>query len=171
MRPGPCMIWRGSSDLKRLVRVIHIGRPLIARVIAPSALSLPVRRGQRLGKIEIWAGPTLLGSRPLFAARSASRPGLGGRVRWYATRTMHDLAGLFRSEATRARHPHRSPAHSARHRSVGALAAGAPWAAPGEDRDLGRPHLARLAAAVRGPFGFPAGSRRSRPLVCDPDHA
>jgi D-alanyl-D-alanine carboxypeptidase (penicillin-binding protein 5/6) len=78
-----------------LVRVIHIGRPLLARVIAPSALSLPVRRGQRLGKIEIWAGTTMIGSRPLFAARSASRPGLGGRMRWYATRTMHHLVGLF----------------------------------------------------------------------------
>ena len=80
---------------KPLVRVIHVGRPLVARIVAPSAVSLPVRRGQRLGRIEIWAGANLVGSRPLFAARSASRPGLGGRVRWYATRTMHHLLGLF----------------------------------------------------------------------------
>jgi D-alanyl-D-alanine carboxypeptidase (penicillin-binding protein 5/6) len=80
---------------KPLVRVIHIGRPLIARVIAPSALSLPVRRGEQLGRVEIWAGKTMLGSRPLIAARSASRPGVGGRIRWYTTRTMHHLLGLF----------------------------------------------------------------------------
>jgi serine-type D-Ala-D-Ala carboxypeptidase (penicillin-binding protein 5/6) len=81
--------------VKPLVRVVHLGRPLTARVIAPSALSLPVRRGERVGRIEIWAGGTLLGTRPLVAGRSASRPGLGGRMRWYATRTMHHLWGLF----------------------------------------------------------------------------
>ena len=80
---------------KPLVRVIHIGRPLIARVIAPSALSLPVRRGQRLGRIEIWAADDADRLAALFAARSASRPGLGGRLRWYATRTRHHLLGLF----------------------------------------------------------------------------
>ncbi|HET8895488.1 MAG TPA: D-alanyl-D-alanine carboxypeptidase family protein [Gaiellaceae bacterium] len=78
-----------------LRRVIHIGRPLVARVIAPTALSLPVRRGERLGRVEIWAGTTMIGSRLLIAARSAARPGVGGRIRWYATRTMHDLVGLF----------------------------------------------------------------------------
>jgi serine-type D-Ala-D-Ala carboxypeptidase (penicillin-binding protein 5/6) len=80
---------------KPLVRVVHLGRPLVARVIVPSALSLPVRRGEHLGRIEVWAGGTLLGTRPLLAGRSVSRPGLGGRMRWYATRTMHDLWGLF----------------------------------------------------------------------------
>jgi len=78
-----------------LVRIIHIGRPLIARVIAPSALSLPVRRGQQLGRVEIWAGKTMIGSRPLVAGRSVSQPGAGGRIRWYATRTMHHLIGFF----------------------------------------------------------------------------
>src|SRR5579859_8200499 len=81
--------------VKPLVRVIHIGRPLVARVIAPSAVSLPVRRGELLGHVEIWAGNTMIGSRPLVAGRSASQPGVGGRVRWYATRTVHDLWGFF----------------------------------------------------------------------------
>jgi hypothetical protein len=48
-----------------------------------------------LGRIEIWDGRTLIGTRPLLAARSVSRPGLGGRLRWYATRTGHHLLGLF----------------------------------------------------------------------------
>jgi D-alanyl-D-alanine carboxypeptidase (penicillin-binding protein 5/6) len=78
-----------------LVRVVHVGRPLVARVIAPSATELPVRRGARLGRIEIWAGRMLLGARPLVAARSVARPGLTGRLGWYATRTIHDVAGFF----------------------------------------------------------------------------
>jgi D-alanyl-D-alanine carboxypeptidase (penicillin-binding protein 5/6) len=80
---------------KPLVRVVRTGRPLVERVIAPSAVSLPVVQGQRLGRIEVWDGPTLVGTRPLLAARSVSRPGLGGRLRWYATRTGHHLLGLF----------------------------------------------------------------------------
>jgi D-alanyl-D-alanine carboxypeptidase (penicillin-binding protein 5/6) len=80
---------------KPLVRVVRTGKPLVERVIAPSAVSLPLVRGQRLGRIEIWDGRTLIGTRPLLAARSVSRPGLGGRLRWYATRTGHHLLGLF----------------------------------------------------------------------------
>src|SRR2546423_44132 len=76
-----------------LVRAVRTGRPVVERVIAPSAVDLPVRRGMRLGRIEVWAGRTLLGSRPLLAARSVSRPGVGGRLRWYATRTAPDLWG------------------------------------------------------------------------------
>jgi D-alanyl-D-alanine carboxypeptidase (penicillin-binding protein 5/6) len=89
---------RGSISLvaqSPLVRVVRTGRPLVERVIAPSAVSLPVVRGQRLGRVEIWDGRTLLGTRPLLAARAVSRPGLGGRLRWYATRTAHHLLGLF----------------------------------------------------------------------------
>jgi serine-type D-Ala-D-Ala carboxypeptidase (penicillin-binding protein 5/6) len=78
-----------------LVRVVPAGRPVVVRVVAPSAVTLPVQRGQQLGRIDVWAGGNLLGSRPLLAARSVSRPGMGGRLRWYATRTVKDLWGLI----------------------------------------------------------------------------
>jgi D-alanyl-D-alanine carboxypeptidase (penicillin-binding protein 5/6) len=78
-----------------LVRVVRTGRPVVERVIAPSAVTLPVRQGQRLGRVDLWAGGRLLGSRPLVAARSVSRPGVGGRLRWYATRTVQDLWGFI----------------------------------------------------------------------------
>jgi serine-type D-Ala-D-Ala carboxypeptidase (penicillin-binding protein 5/6) len=78
-----------------LVRVVHVGKPLVVRVIAPGAISLPVRQGERLGRVEIWVGGQKLGERPLYAARSVSRPGTGGRLRWYATRTVHHLFGFF----------------------------------------------------------------------------
>jgi D-alanyl-D-alanine carboxypeptidase (penicillin-binding protein 5/6) len=80
---------------KPLLRVVRVGRPLVERVVAPTAVGLPVRRGQRLGRVEIWEGRKLVGMRPLLAARSVSRPGFGGRLRWYATRTGHHLLGLF----------------------------------------------------------------------------
>jgi hypothetical protein len=67
---------------------------VVERIVAPSAGSLPLRRGQRLGTVQFWAGKQLLGTRPLLAARSVPRPGLGGRLRWYATRTVKNLLGF-----------------------------------------------------------------------------
>jgi D-alanyl-D-alanine carboxypeptidase (penicillin-binding protein 5/6) len=81
-----------STPLRML---IHADRPVVRKVVAATAVSLPVRRGERLGRVEVWQDGKLLGSRPLLAARSVRRPGLGGRIRWYATRTMHDLWGLL----------------------------------------------------------------------------
>lgn len=81
--------------LKPLVRVVRTGRPLVERIVAPSAVPLPVERGRRLGRIEVWSGRTLLGVRPLVAARTIARPGTAARLGWYATRTVHHLLGLF----------------------------------------------------------------------------
>jgi D-alanyl-D-alanine carboxypeptidase (penicillin-binding protein 5/6) len=78
-----------------LVRVVRVGRPVVERIVAPTAVSLPVERGQLLGHVEIWNGKKLLGRRGLVAARTVQRPGVGGRLRWYATRTVHHLVGLF----------------------------------------------------------------------------
>jgi D-alanyl-D-alanine carboxypeptidase (penicillin-binding protein 5/6) len=80
---------------KPLIRVVRRGRPLVERIVAPAAVHLPVRRGETLGRVEIWHGKTLLGSRPLRAARTVEKPGAASRLGWYAGRTMHHLAGLF----------------------------------------------------------------------------
>jgi len=80
---------------KPLVRAVRVGRPLVQRIVAPTAVSLPVTRGERLGRIEIWSGQTRLGTRPLLAGRTIARPGLGGRLRWVGTRTVHHLLGFF----------------------------------------------------------------------------
>jgi D-alanyl-D-alanine carboxypeptidase (penicillin-binding protein 5/6) len=74
--------------------VLRVDRPLVERVVARAAADLPVRRGQRLGRVQVWSGRRLLGSRPLVAAASASRPGLAGRVGFYLGRTAHHLVGL-----------------------------------------------------------------------------
>jgi D-alanyl-D-alanine carboxypeptidase (penicillin-binding protein 5/6) len=76
-----------------LVRVVHAGRPLVERVVAPAAVALPVRRGEQLGEVRVYEGGRLLGSRPLVAARSVARPGLPARARWTATRAVHHAWG------------------------------------------------------------------------------
>jgi D-alanyl-D-alanine carboxypeptidase (penicillin-binding protein 5/6) len=79
---------------KPVLQVVRRGIPLVERIVAPSALSLPVRRGRRVGRVEIWRGRKLVVSRPLTVARTVEKPGVGGRLSYYARRTMHHLAGL-----------------------------------------------------------------------------
>jgi D-alanyl-D-alanine carboxypeptidase (penicillin-binding protein 5/6) len=80
---------------RALVRVVRVDRPLVERVVAPAAVELPVRRGQRLGWVRVYDRGRLIGSRPLVAARTIERPGLGGRIAWYAERTLHHLGAFF----------------------------------------------------------------------------
>jgi len=74
--------------------VVRPGHPLVQKVIAPTSLELPVRRGQVVGRVEVWSGGRLLGRRPLVASRAVDRPRLSSRIGWYASRTAHNLLGL-----------------------------------------------------------------------------
>jgi D-alanyl-D-alanine carboxypeptidase (penicillin-binding protein 5/6) len=76
-------------------RAIRVDRPLVMRVVARAAVSLPVRAGTSLGMLRVYAGRRLLGVRPLVAERSVARPSLAGRVGFYARRTLHHLWGFF----------------------------------------------------------------------------
>ncbi len=80
---------------KPLLAVARLGRPLTETVIAPVAVSLPVRQGQVLGRVEIHQGKLLVGTRDLVATRSINKPGLGSRLGWYAGRTLHHLTHLL----------------------------------------------------------------------------
>ena len=80
---------------KSLVRPVRVDHPLVRRVVAAATADLPVARGQTLGHIRIYQRGRLLGSVRLIAARSVSRPGIGGRVAWYAERTLHHMWGLL----------------------------------------------------------------------------
>jgi D-alanyl-D-alanine carboxypeptidase (penicillin-binding protein 5/6) len=89
----------GRSALKLvapspLETAVRTGVPLTQRVVAPGATTLPVRRGQVLGKVEVYAGRRLLGSRPLVASRTVAKPDVAGRMEWYARRTVHNVVGL-----------------------------------------------------------------------------
>ncbi len=88
---------RGSVRLvaaRQLVHVVRVDRPLLERVVVPTGLHLPVRRGQRLGEVRVFSSGRLLGVRDLVADRAVDRPGAVGRVRWYAGRTLDKLWGF-----------------------------------------------------------------------------
>jgi D-alanyl-D-alanine carboxypeptidase (penicillin-binding protein 5/6) len=76
-------------------RIVRVDRPLVERVVAPSIVSLPVKKGQRLGEVRVYAGARLIASRPLVASRSIAKPGFLGRSEWYAGRTLHHIGAWF----------------------------------------------------------------------------
>jgi D-alanyl-D-alanine carboxypeptidase (penicillin-binding protein 5/6) len=77
-----------------VVSTLRVGTSLVERVVAPSSIALPVRKGQRVGRVEVYEGNRLVASSMLVAARSVSEPGLLGKARWYASRTVANLWGL-----------------------------------------------------------------------------
>jgi serine-type D-Ala-D-Ala carboxypeptidase (penicillin-binding protein 5/6) len=77
----------------RATRLVRVDRTLVERVVAPSAISLPVARGQALGEVRVYTGPKLIARRPLVAARSIGKPGFVGRSEWYAGRAAHHIWG------------------------------------------------------------------------------
>lgn len=77
------------------LRIVHVERPLLERVVMPEEVALPVHRGQRLGEVQVLDRGRVVARSPLVAANDVARPGRLARVRFYAGRTGHHLAGLF----------------------------------------------------------------------------
>jgi hypothetical protein len=75
--------------------VIHIERPLVERLVLPVEAALPVRKGQRLGEVQVLDRGTVIASSQLVAADAVERPGALGRVGFYAGRTLDHLGGLL----------------------------------------------------------------------------
>ena len=69
-------------------------RALVEQIVAPTAVALPVGRGQRLGEVRVYERGRLVAASPLVAAEAIPKPGAWGRVRWYATRTLHRLTSF-----------------------------------------------------------------------------
>jgi D-alanyl-D-alanine carboxypeptidase len=80
---------------RQLARPVRIDKPLMERVVAPATLELPVERGERVGEIRVYSGRRLVAREPLLADRSVSRPGFGGRVGFYAGRTLSHVKDWF----------------------------------------------------------------------------
>ena len=80
---------------KPALRVIHVERPLLERVVAPVEVALPVRKGQRLGEVQVLSRGAVIARSPLVAANAVEKPGALGRVGFYAGRTLHHLGGLL----------------------------------------------------------------------------
>jgi D-alanyl-D-alanine carboxypeptidase (penicillin-binding protein 5/6) len=79
----------------RSTRIVRDDRPLVEPVVAPSVVSLPVTKGQRIGAVRVYAGTRLIASRPLVASRSIAKPGFVGRSKWYVGRTLHHIGSWF----------------------------------------------------------------------------
>jgi len=80
---------------KPALRVVRIDRTLVERIVAPVEVALPVRAGQRLGRVQVLDRGKVIASSPLVAAQAIERPGRVGRVGFYARRTLHHLRGVF----------------------------------------------------------------------------
>ena len=76
-------------------RPVRLARALVERVVAPTSIVLPVRKGQRVGEVRVYDRGKLVASSPLVASRSVELPGRVDKVGWYAKRTLHHLGGLF----------------------------------------------------------------------------
>jgi len=71
------------------------GNSLVERIVAPSVVELPVRRGQRLGRVEVYDGKRLVASSRLVAAEAVSEPDWLGKASWYAQQTAANLWAIF----------------------------------------------------------------------------
>jgi D-alanyl-D-alanine carboxypeptidase (penicillin-binding protein 5/6) len=80
---------------KGVAMPVRTDRPLVERVIAPSALSLPVARGSRVGELVVYSGRRVVARTPLVTGRSVSKPGFGGKLGFYAGRTLRHIGGWF----------------------------------------------------------------------------
>jgi hypothetical protein len=85
----------GLVAARPLLAVTRIDRTLTETVVAATGVSLPVRRGAVLGRVEIRSGSHLVGIRDLVASRTINKPGVEARLGWYAGRTLHHLMHLL----------------------------------------------------------------------------
>jgi len=104
VKPGH-VYWRASVGYgkpavplvvqRALAEPLRIDKPLVERVIAPAALALPVERGLQVGELRVYSGRRLVARRPLVAGSSVSKPGFGGKVGFYAGRTLRHIGNWF----------------------------------------------------------------------------
>ncbi len=77
-----------------VLHTVRLGKPLVERVVAPTLLALPVRKGQRLGRVEIYEGNRLVDSSNLIAADAVADAGRVAKAKWYVTETASNLWGI-----------------------------------------------------------------------------
>jgi hypothetical protein len=56
-------------------------------------VSLPVRKGEALGRVSVYDRNKLVAQAPLVADRTIGTPGTLGRIGWYAGRTLDHIWG------------------------------------------------------------------------------
>jgi D-alanyl-D-alanine carboxypeptidase (penicillin-binding protein 5/6) len=65
----------------------RVDQHFVERIVAPTAVDLPVQKGDPFGEVRVFDGGRLVASAPLVAARSVESPGPLKRVRWYSGET------------------------------------------------------------------------------------
>jgi len=87
---------RAKVDLvpqAQFTKAIRIDEPLVERTVATSVAPLPVHKGQWLGWVRVYQGGRLIGREPLVASRAVTKPGVLGRVEFYAEGTGRHIWG------------------------------------------------------------------------------
>ncbi len=80
---------------RTIVGTLRRGKPLIERVVAPASLALPVAKGARLGRVEVYDGNRLVASSNLVAAEAVADAGFFAKASWYASQTARNLWGMI----------------------------------------------------------------------------
>ena len=80
---------------RTIVGTLRIGKPLVERVVAPASLALPVAKGARLGRVEVYDGNRLVASSNLVAAEAVPDAGFFAKASWYASQTARNLWGMI----------------------------------------------------------------------------
>ena len=76
---------------RTIVETLRSGKPLVERVVAPTSLALPVAKGTRLGRVEVYDGNRLVASSNLVAAEAVADAGFFAKASWYASETARNL--------------------------------------------------------------------------------
>ena len=76
---------------RTIVETLRSGNPLVERVVAPTSLALPVAKGTRLGRVEVYDGNRLVASSNLVAAEAVADAGFFAKASWYASETARNL--------------------------------------------------------------------------------
>ena len=81
--------------------VLPLDRPLVETVVAPAMVSLPVRKGQKLGEIRLMDNGKLVARRALVAAEDVEAPGFAEKAEWYSGHALSEagdtISNLFGS--------------------------------------------------------------------------
>jgi len=78
-------------------RVVRLGdgTQFVERVIAPSMVDLPIRKGQKLGEVVVTLDDREVARVDLVAARDVPAPSFGERAGWYADRALDEAGDML----------------------------------------------------------------------------
>ena len=80
---------------RRVARQVRVDKPLVERIVAPTALKLPVEQGQRVGEVRVYSGRRLVARRALSPSARGQRRASASRAGFYAGRTLTHVKDWF----------------------------------------------------------------------------